>query len=54
MFSFMQNARRSVPLIIAAEEGHPETVEKLLKGGAKVNHQNNVRIAYYVPVPHIA
>lgn len=39
---FFQIDLCSVPLGIAAERGHPQTVERLLKGGANVNHQNKV------------
>lgn len=42
LYSFMQDDI-SLALIIAAEAGHPDTVERLLEGGANVNHKNTVR-----------
>ena len=35
------------PLIKAAEKGHTEVVVKLLRAGAKLNHQNKVRSVWY-------
>lgn len=32
----------SCPLAVAAQEGHTETVQRLLQAGAIVNHQNEV------------
>ena len=43
----MQNALRTAPLMVAAEQGHLETIEKLLNEGANVNHQNNVRSEHF-------
>ena len=33
----------SVPLEVATQNGHIDTVERLLEGGAYINHKNNVR-----------
>ena len=42
MYPPTQNAQ-SVPLGIAAQEGHIETVERLLEGKANVNYKDKVR-----------
>jgi len=39
----MQNTK-SVPLGKAAENGHTQTVKRLLEGGADSDYQNKVRI----------
>ena len=41
-----QNDLRSVPLEVAAEEGHTETVKRLLEGGALVNYQSSVSLVF--------
>ena len=40
--SSLQISPYSVPLVVAAEEGHAQTVERLLKGGAIINYQRPV------------
>lgn len=37
-----QTSPHSVPLGVAAQEGHKKTVDRLLKGGANINHQDKV------------
>lgn len=38
-----EDSSQTVPLERAAEKGHRDTVDKLLKGKASINHQNKVR-----------
>ena len=45
--SYHQSPPYSVPLGVAAQNGHAQTVEKLLNGGAKINHQDEVRCMCY-------
>ena len=40
--SSLQTEPYSTPLEIAATKGHPQTVERLLEGGALINHQRPV------------
>ena len=41
-----------VPLEVAAEEGHVQTVKGLLDGGASINHQSKVRSTCYTTSMH--
>lgn len=43
LHSFPQDSPHSVPLGVASQNGHTQTVERLLEGGANVNHQDTVR-----------
>ena len=40
--SSLQISPYSVPLGVAAQEGHAQTVERLLEGGAIINYQRSV------------
>ena len=42
MYPSLQSGAYSVPLIIAATNGHAQTVERLLEGGALINYQRPV------------
>ena len=42
MYTSLQSGACSTPLIIAATDGHPQTVERLLEGGALINYQRPV------------
>lgn len=46
-FNF-QTGPLSVPLGVAAEEGHTQTLDRLLKGGSNINHQDKVRTHVHV------
>ena len=35
--------QRSIPLHNAADEGHLDTVKRLVEGGSNIDHQNKVR-----------
>ena len=58
MYPLIQNGNTdAVSLSIAAEKGHVHTVERLVKGGAKINYQDKVRgvilykgVLYYILV----
>ena len=41
LLSSSQNGR-SIPLAIAAHEGHLDTVKRLVEEGSNINHQNKV------------
>ena len=41
-----QDDFRSVPLEVAAGDGHTETVKRLLEGGALVNYQRSVSLVF--------
>lgn len=42
MYTSLQDEPCSTPLMIAAGNGHLQTVERLLQGGALINHQRTV------------
>ena len=42
----------SVPLEVAAAEGHTETVQRLLELGANPNQQDKVRTDYHTIIVH--
>ena len=39
---------RAIPLAIAAQNGHLDTVKRLVEGGSNVNYQNKVRTLEHV------
>ena len=47
LLSFSQDTL-SIPLGIAAEKGHQDTVKRLVEGEANINHQNRVRTVEHV------
>ena len=40
--------QRSIPLGIAAQEGHLDTVKRLVEGGSNIDHQDKVRTLEHV------
>ena len=40
--------QRSIPLGIAAQKGHLDTVKRLVEGGSNIDHQNKVRTLEHV------
>lgn len=51
MYPPMQKVH-SVPLGVAAEKGHKETVERLLREKVNINYRNKVNSTYYVTSAH--
>lgn len=56
LHSFSQNSPHSVPLGVASQNGHTQTVQRLVEGGANVNHQDTVRhnVQWKHLYPHIS
>ena len=49
---FSQTPPHSVPLGVASQNGHTQTVERLLGGGANINHQDVVRSMHMLVLSH--
>lgn len=47
-----QTSPHPVPLEIAAEEGHVQTVQRLLEGGANINYQQEVKNREYLTMKY--